>query len=142
YVRTKWRMPAGLLVPAEAMEKLTGAHNQRYLYRWTKLLTHSSFKGYYPYIARKYEPRFTPYGYSLTKGMGKSEEALCGGSKTYTVVGPLCCLGADAFFFCWRFGLKLRWHTKQRIKALLPQFVLTRLRQARARSVRLGPKAA
>ena len=142
YYVTQWRNPAGLRVPEEAMENVTGAHNQKYFDRWTKLLTDSSFKGYYRYIARKYGPRFTPYGYSLTKGMGKSEEALCGGSKTYAVIGPLCCLGADAFFFCWRFGLKLRWHTKQRIKALLPQFVLMRIRQARARAVRLGPKAA
>jgi len=142
YYVTQWRNPTGLRVPEQAMENVTGAHNQKYFDRWTKLLTDSSFRGYYRYIARKYEPRFTPYGYSLTKGMGKSEEALCGGSKTYAVVGPLYCLGADALFFCWRFGLKLRWHTKQRIKALLPQFVLMRIRQARARSVRLGPKAA
>src|SRR5207249_10690599 len=66
YYVSQWRNPTGLRVPEQAMENVTGAHNQKYFDRWTKLLTDSSFRGYYRYIARKYEPRFIPYCYSLT----------------------------------------------------------------------------
>jgi hypothetical protein len=33
-------------------------NSTKYFDRWYHLLTNSSFKGYYRYIARKYEPRF------------------------------------------------------------------------------------
>jgi hypothetical protein len=43
----------------------------KYFDRWYHLLTNSSFKGYYRYVARKYEPKFAKCGYSLTKDSGK-----------------------------------------------------------------------
>ena len=131
YYVTQWRNPGGLRVPEEAMENVTGAHNQKYFDRWSELLRSSLFKSYYRYLAKKYEPRFAKWGYSLTNGMANGGEVLRGGSKTYAVVGPLYCFGADVFFFCWRFGVRLKARAKQGIKALLPQFVLMRIRQAR-----------
>src|SRR5438094_44659 len=97
----------------------------------SQLLKNSFFKSYYLYITRKYEPRFAKWGYSLTNGMANGGELLRRGSKTYGIIGPLYCFGADVLFFCWRLGLRLKARAKQGIKALLPQFVLMRIRQAR-----------
>ena len=136
YYVSQWRTPAGVRVPEHSMEEVSVAHNQKYFDRWSKLLKNSFFKSYYLYITRKYEPRFAKWGYSLTNGMANGSELLPGGSKAYAVIGPLYCSGADAFFFCWRFGLRLKAHAKQAIKALLPQFVLIRIRQAREEASR------
>ena len=42
-------------------------NSTKYFDRWYHPLTNSSFKGYYPYIARKYKPKFAKYGYSSSK---------------------------------------------------------------------------
>jgi hypothetical protein len=124
----------GTRIPEGGMEEVAGAHNQKYFDRWCNLLRSSLFKSYYRHIARKYEPRFAKYGYSLTKGLGMSDEVLQGGGKGSGVLGALYCLGADAGVFLLRFGLRTRWRLKRAIKALLPEFVLTRVRQARQRA--------
>jgi len=112
------------------MEEVSGAYNKKYFDRWSNLLRNSFFKSYYRYIARKYEPAFAKYGYSLTKGLDIDEEVLRGGTIA-AAVGALCCLGADAGAFLRRFGTWSRWFIKRLIKAFLPEFVLTRIRQAR-----------
>jgi len=136
YYVNEWRNPAGVRVPEHSMEEVSVAHNQKYFDRWSELLRRSFFKSYYRYIAKKYEPRFARWGYSLTSGMPNADEVLRNESKVYTVAGPLYCFGADVFFFCWRFGVRLKGHAKQLIKALLPQFVLMRIRQAREEASR------
>jgi len=127
----QWPNPLGLRVPEGSMEETSGAHNKKYFDRWCNLLRNSLFKSYYRYIARKYEPKFAKYGYSLTQGLGTDEEVLRGGGTLSSAVGALYCLGADAGAFFWRFGTWSRWYIKQRVKALLPEFVLTKIRQAR-----------
>lgn len=131
---TQWRNPSGLLVREGAMEQTSGAHNKKYLDRWFHLLRNSFFKSYYHYIARKYEPRFAKYGYSLTEGLGTSEELLQNGGRISAAVGALCCRGADACAFLRRFGTRARWYIKQQVKVLLPEFVLTKIRQDRQRA--------
>ncbi len=111
---------------------ITGAHNKKYLDHWCNLLRNSFFKGYYGYIARKYESRFAEYGYSLTKGLGTGEEVLRGAGKTSVVVGTLYCLGADTSAFLWRFRTL---SPKLQLKALLPEFVLVRIRRVRHRAL-------
>ncbi|TMP93272.1 MAG: sulfotransferase [Verrucomicrobia bacterium] len=120
-----------LRVPECAMEDVTGVHNKKYFDRWSNCLTASLFRGYYRYIARKYELRFRKYGYTLIKGFGKSEQALNSASRISAVVGPVYCLGADVSAFLWRSVIRTRGYTKGRVKAMLPEFVLARIRQAR-----------
>ena len=79
----------------------------------------------------KYEPKFAKYGYSLTKGFGLREEALEGRGKVSDAVGAFYCHAADACAFVQR--LSARSHTRLRVaaKAVLPAFVVTKIRQAR-----------
>ena len=126
---TQWPNPTGLRVPEYAMEDVTGAHNRKYFDRWSHLLTSSPFKGYYRYIATKYEPEFAKYGYSLTKGFGVTEEVLQRG-KVSDTVGPLYCLGADTGAFMRRLSVRSKGQLKMTARAVLPEFVVTRIRQA------------
>jgi sulfotransferase family protein len=121
----------GTRVPKGAMEGISVARSKKYLDRWSNFLMNSFFKDYYQYIARKYEPRFAKYGYSLTKGLGSGEEVLREGGKTSDAVGTLCCLGADAYALMGRLLTRPPLYIRRQIKALLPESVLTRIRQAR-----------
>ena len=110
------------------MEDIKRANNKKYLDRWSTLLTESSFKSYYRYIAEKYEPRVAKYGYSLTQGLDTVEKELCARDKTSAAVGALYCFQADVAAFLRRF------HTlepKLLIQAILPDFILGRIRRAR-----------
>lgn len=127
----QWRNPVGLRIPERAMEGTSGAHNQKYLDRWCNLLTRSCFKSYYRYIARKYESKFAKYGYSLTNVLGVSDQSIQCGGRFSSAVGATCCLAADMGAFARRVGTRGRGHIKRQIKALLPEFILTRIRQAR-----------
>ncbi len=118
--------------------EITGSYNKKYFDRWSKLLTRSFFKRYYQYIARKYEPRFVKYGYSLTKGLGIDEEVLRGHGKTSAALGALYCLGADACAILRRFET---FDLKLQIKALLPGFILVRIWRVRHRALLSKGKA-
>jgi hypothetical protein len=135
-----WRDPAGLRVPERRMEETTGAHNKKYFDRWCNLLRNSFFKGYYRYIAEKYEPRFARYGYSLTQGVGIGEEGLEGDGTIFALLGAVYCRGADAGAFLRRNGECSRYYIKQLVKALLPEFVLQRVRQASQKASGGGPR--
>ncbi|MSU20361.1 MAG: sulfotransferase [Pedosphaera sp.] len=130
----QWRNPVGLRVPEGAMEDVSGAHNKKYLDRWANLLRNSFFKRYYRHIARKYEPRFAKYGYSLTTGLGLDEEVLRAEGSLSAALGALCCLGADGYALMWRLCVRSKAHIKKRIKAMLPEFVLTKIKQVRQRA--------
>jgi hypothetical protein len=135
----QWRNPSGLRVPERTMEQTSGAYNKKYFDRWRQLLTSSPFKSYYRYIARKYEARFAQYGYSLTKDLGINEDVLQDGDK-FSALGAFYCLGADTGAFLRRFGVRSWGYAKRQIKALLPEFVVARIRQARQRPSQ-SPKA-
>ncbi len=128
----QWRSYTGLLVSERAMEEVSGAHNKKYFDRWSNLLAHSTFKSYYRYIARRYESRFAKYGYSLTKDLGVDNEVL-GEGKFSNTVGVFCCLVADVGAFFRRLETRIGEHIKQLIKALLPEFVRTKISQMRRR---------
>jgi Sulfotransferase family len=124
----------GTRVLENPLEQVTGAYNQKYFNRWSDLLNHSLFKRYYRYVAVKYEPRFTKYGYSLANGLDIDDEALLHNNRIASIIGPLYFLEADALAFSCRFGVRAKWYIKQGFKALLPEFVLNRIRQARQKS--------
>ena len=128
----QWPSAFGLCVPEHGMEQVTEAHNKKYLDRWCNLLEKSFFRSYYRYIARRYESNFAEYGYSLTKGLGVNEEALKGG-KVSNAVGAFFCYLADAGAFIQRLSVRAKWCVKVATKALLPKFVVTRIRKARDR---------
>ena len=127
----QWRNPGGLRVPECSMEPLTGGHNEKYFQRWHHLLTKSPFKGYYWYVAATYEPRFAKYGYSLTTGLSMKEQLLNTRVGISAFVGPMCCLVADVNTFLWRSALRLKWRTRQIIKAAVPARVLNKIRRVR-----------
>ena len=127
----------GTSCPKAGMEEITGTHNKRYLDKWSDHLTKSTFRGYYRYIARNYEPRFIKYGYSLLEASSSREEVLPLEGKVFAL-GGLYCIGADACAFLSRF---MTLDPKKQIKALLPQSILVRLKRVRHRALLRKEKA-
>jgi len=137
----QWRNPSGLRVPERAMETTSGVYSKKYFDRWSYFLTRSPFKGYYRYIARKYEPEFAKYGYSLVKGFVESEDALGLNSKVSALFGPMYCLGADLGALLRRSAVRTKGYVKRGVKRLLPEFVLNRIRQVRQSALLSKPRA-
>jgi Sulfotransferase family len=137
----QWRNPQGLRVPERTIERPTGAHNKRYFDQWCHLLTHSPFKSYYRYIAKKYEPEFAKHGYALTKGLLEGEETLRAGTKVSAFFGFMYCLGADLGALVQRSAVRTKLYAKRTVKRLLPEFVLNKLRQARHRALLSNARA-
>jgi hypothetical protein len=129
----QWRKPLGLLVPENMMEEVTGAHNQKYFDRWRHLLTNSPLRGYYRYVASRYDARFAQYGYSLTEGFSIEKERLRQGEKSILATGPLYCLIADACAIVVRLTVHFRGCIKRQLRTCLPD----RLRAGIKRAVRL-----
>jgi hypothetical protein len=127
----QWGKPS-LRVPNRAMERPDTTHNKRYFDRWSYLLTRSPLKAYYRYIARKYEPEFAKYGYSLIEGFVDHKEIAESESNFSALIGPVCCAGADLAAFLQRCAVRTRGSVKRGLKSLLPEFVLNKVRQARA----------
>lgn len=88
-----------------ALESLSGAHNEKYLNRWSKLLNRSVLKGYYRYIGRKYEERFNQYGYSLLEFLDNDGE---GTQIADRILGPVYCLGVDGYTLSWRLAAQAK----------------------------------
>ena len=131
----QWRNPSGLRVPERAMETTSAVYSKKYFDRWSHLVTRSLFKGYYCYIARKYEPEFAKYGYSLIKGLIDSDDVLDRGGKISAVFGPIYCFGADLGAFLRRFVVRAKGYVKRGVKRILPEFVLNRIRSVRESSL-------
>jgi hypothetical protein len=132
----QWRNPSGLRVPERAMEEPTGAHNKKYFDRWSYLLANSPFKSYYRYIARKYESSFAVYGYSLREGFGLSEKVQRDISKGSNAFGTLFCIGADVYAAIWRAFIRSKKSLRLTVKAILPEFAIGRIRNARQSAYR------
>jgi len=64
--------------------------------------------------------------------VANGEELLQGG-KVSNALGALCCLGADIYTFMWRLSVRCNVLLRGTAKAVLPEFVVTRIRQARQR---------
>lgn len=121
----------GLRVPECTMEIPSAAYNQKYFDFWSYCLKKSPFKTYYRYIAKKYEPEFARYGYSLIKRFIENGPALKRGSKIDALCGPVCCLGADAGALLRRCAVRTRHYAKRAVKKCLPTFVINKVRQTR-----------
>jgi hypothetical protein len=127
---TQWP-PTSLRVPERTMEQTSRAYNEKYLNRWRDLIASSPFRSYYRYLAVKYETRVNKYGYSLLTDVGVSNERL----QVSNGIGTLCCVGADAGTFLQRFFVRSKPKIRILAKAVLPAFVVDRVRQARQRQV-------
>ena len=128
---TEWGNPAGRWVPEQAMEEASGAHNQKYFDRWRRFLADSFFKSYYRYIARKYEPRFARYGYSVIRDCGVDQAILKANGRVLQMIGPLECLGADAWALAVRAWVRFQGWLRLAAKAVLPEFVIEKVRRSR-----------
>ncbi|HWX15000.1 MAG TPA: sulfotransferase [Chthoniobacterales bacterium] len=118
----------GTKVPEDAMERVTGAYNQKYFNRWPDLLNSSPFKRYYQYIAVQYEPGFANYGYSLSKGFGVKEGRLRKAKETSAIAGALYCLMADACALTVRLTTKSKGYIRRQLRAWLPQALKVRIK--------------
>ena len=125
----------GTRVPENGMEKASPIYNQKYLDQWHKLLTESPFRVYYRYLARKYESRFSQYGYSLISGLPNGDEVLREAGMIANVLGVLSCVAADTGALMWRSALRCRVALRRAAKAILPQLVIGKLRQLRTTEI-------
>jgi len=125
----------GTRVPENGMEKASPIYNQKYLDRWHKLLVESPFRVYYLYLARKYESRFSQYGYSLISGLPNGDEVLREAGMIANVLGVLSCAAADTGALMWRSALRCRVALRRAAKAILPQLVIGKLRQLRTTEI-------
>jgi hypothetical protein len=123
------------------METTSAVYSKKYFDRWSYLLTRSPFKGYYRYIARKYEPEFAKYEYSLIKGFIDSDDLLVRAGKISALFGPIYCFGAELGAFLRRCSVRAKGYIKRGTKKILPEFVLNRIRRARE-SALLGQQRA
>lgn len=129
----EWRNPAGRRVPENAMEETSAAHNQKYFDRWSQLLAHSLFRSYYRYLAEKYEPSFAKYGYSLVKSLASGMDQVRASGTISGVLGPLFCLAADTGALMRRLFARSKEWLRIKSKAVLPEFIIARIRHARSR---------
>jgi hypothetical protein len=131
---TEWRNPIGRRVPERAMEPTTGAHNQKYLDRWSEFLRNSRFRTYYRYIAGKYEAKLSKYGYSLLEGSGLTKDQLLPSDALARVAGPVLCFGADTGALMRRLRANGKEWLRIKSKAILPELVVQKVRLARQQS--------
>jgi Sulfotransferase family len=120
----------GSRVSEDLMEQVTDAYNQKYFSRWSELLCKSPLKGYYRFVAAKYEGMFTKYGYSLTKGFGVNEEQLRGPDQIGAPAGVLYCSLADVNALMIRLTTRSKGYIKRQLRARLPESLKTRLKDA------------
>jgi Sulfotransferase family len=110
----------GTKVPESSMEQVTSLHNERYFNRWSDLLNNSAFTGYYRFLAVEYEPKFTNYGYSLTKGFDINEERFREGERISAAAGALYRLLADAYALRVRLTARSKGYIRNQLRTHLP----------------------
>ena len=120
-------------VPERRMEEASRAYNDKYFARWSDLLNNSVFKGYYRYVAVKYESQFSKYGYSLLSGFDLTGGLVRTNKRIDAIIGPFYCCGANAWALVQRISRRCKMHGKRTIRTILPEFVFTRIRQVRRR---------
>jgi len=129
----QWPNPYGLCVPERTMEKASADYNQKYFDRWYHLLRNSPLKGYYRYLAWKYEPKFATYGYSLTKGFELSEAVLHHRGKLSDAIGAFYCHAADAYTLMVRSRIQGKAYIKRQLSARLPEPLKLKIKHIRRR---------
>ena len=117
----------GTRVPANPMEQVTVAYNQKYLDRWSDLLNNSPINSYYRFIAAKYEPNFRKYGYSLTKGF-VNEQRLHDSAPIGATAGALYCRMAGANALIIRLTTQSKGYIKRQLRARLPEPLKARIK--------------
>ncbi len=126
----------GTRAPENTTVKVKSDLSNKYFDQWDALLTMSVFNSYYRYVATKYEPQFAKYGYPLSKPVFlPREQIIPDNSETSVALGSFYCLGADAYAFLMRV---LSWpspNTRRRIKAVLPESVVSMITQVRRKAV-------
>ena len=131
----QWRNPFGLRVPERGLETTSAVYSKKYFDRWSYFLIRSPFRGYYRHIARKYEPEFAKYGYSLTKGFDLTEKVQCEIGRGSNAVGAIYCIGADVYAAVWRGSMRCKKWLRLTSKAILPKFIVNAIRQARRKRI-------
>jgi hypothetical protein len=111
------------------LEEVSGSHNKRYFDRWTQLLTKSPFRSYYRYIAKTYEPRFTPCGYSLMAPAGDNKMVLSDAANVPDGIGRFLCAGADLHAFVWRGAHRGSGQIRKAIRKTMPTSVKKTVKQ-------------
>lgn len=111
--------------------KIRTDRSNKYLDQWHTLLNNSTFNDYYRYIATKYEPRFAEHGYSLLNGFHGSPEQTRDRSDTPVGLGSFYCFGADAYAFLMRIAGWPSPNARRRIKAVLPDSVVSKIVEVR-----------
>jgi hypothetical protein len=119
----------GTDIPEVGLEEVTGSHNKRYFDLWIHLLTKSPFRSYYQYIARKYEARFSAYGYSLLDPAWENSGVLSNAVRVPDAIAGLLCAGADLHAFTWRLAHRGKGHVRRTIRRLLPPAIKERVKQ-------------
>jgi hypothetical protein len=120
----------GTRLTSHQLEPLSLAHNEKYLDRWSNLLTNSPWQTYYLYIALKYEPKFAKYNYFLLKELDAKLKHPGHRKSMAARVGLLYCIGADVSTFFWRVhGRKMELMTKP-IRSILPRALKDRMKRA------------
>src|SRR5262249_40574066 len=112
-----------------SLEEVSDVHNKRYFERWFKMLTTSRFKGYYRYIANKYEARLADYNYSFY-AMPGAEKDRCEVEHPGAVAGKIYCLGAHVNALAWRATLQSKWLIKRNLRAHLPKPLKAKIKHA------------
>ena len=111
------------------------AHNKRYFDRWRQLLTESPFKSYYQVHRQNIRAPFC-CTVSLSKVVVSGNGIVDGGRVVSEFVGQqVYCHGADIHASLWRLVTRIKGKTRQRLRALAPQFVKRTLKAFRAKEL-------
>jgi Sulfotransferase family len=103
------------------MEVLTSGYNERYLQLWKNLLSDSSWKQYYQYIASTYEAKFVKHGYSLIKGLYAGYEHVEWDMKPIPATGWLYSRAVDAGTFLRRAHAEKMEFLTRPVRAIAPR---------------------
>lgn len=107
-------------IPDTPLEQVTMSYNEKYWKQWCNLLNASPFKGYYRYIARKYESSFHKYGYSLFEGLKDSKDVNVKPGID-SAFGVAWCAAADFCAAVWRMAARAKWLCVKWSKAVVPK---------------------
>ncbi len=89
-------------------ERAADFYNRKYLDRWTYLLQRSWSRAYYRHVAKTYEAKFAPHGYSVLGPLGGKALLTRQNSRLQRTAGASLRFSADACSLVWRADLRAR----------------------------------